>query len=94
MCDAIEFSWFVEREGLPEPWHAAFRSSVERITVVIGPSSDGREKDQRGNGWSRARELGALSDSGLWHLHCVVKLLGVLGGVYETDSDSGACVVE
>ena len=79
---------------MSHPWHAAFRSSAERITVVIGASSEGREKGQRGRDGPARKKLGALSDSGLWHLHCVVKLLGVLGGVYETDSDSGACVVE
>ncbi len=51
---------------------AAFCSSAEGMTVVIGPSSEGREKDQRGKRWSRVRESGALSDIGLWHLHCVV----------------------
>jgi hypothetical protein len=45
---------------MSQPWHAAFRSSVERITVVIGASSEGREKGQRGNRWSRAREIGDL----------------------------------
>jgi hypothetical protein len=57
---------------MSQPWHAAFRSSVERITVVIGASSEGREQDQRGEIWSRARESGASSDLVIWHLHCVV----------------------
>jgi hypothetical protein len=33
---------------MSQPWHAAFRSIVERITVVIGPSSEGREKGSVG----------------------------------------------
>ena len=56
---------------MSQPWHAAFRSSAEQITVVIGASSEGREQDQRGKRWSPARESEALSDSGVWHLHCV-----------------------
>jgi len=54
---------------------AAFCSSAEEVTVVNGPSSEGREKDQRGERWFRVRESGTLSDIGLWHLHCVVNSL-------------------
>ena len=44
---------------MSQPWHAAFRSSAEQITVVIGASSEGREKDQRGEEMiPRARNLG------------------------------------
>jgi len=45
---------------MSQPWHAAFRSSAEQITVVIGASSEGREKDQRGKRWSRVREIEGL----------------------------------
>ncbi len=57
---------------MSQPWHAAFRSTVERITVVIGASPEGWEQDQRGEEMVRARESGASSDSEVWHLHCVV----------------------
>jgi hypothetical protein len=37
--DVREFARFVESEDAFQPWHAAFCSSVERVTVVIGPNS-------------------------------------------------------
>jgi len=38
----------VEREGMSESWRAAFRSSAEWMTVVIGPSSEERERGSAG----------------------------------------------
>lgn len=41
--------------------------------MVIGASSEGREKDQVGEMGDFVREkLEVLSDLGIWHLHCVV----------------------
>jgi hypothetical protein len=58
---------------MSQPWHAAFRSTVEQITVVIGASSEGREQDQRGNRWSRAREIGGL----VWFRDLALTLRGL-----------------